>query len=150
MAATLRRYGLWKCRIPRAAVSLGPIEGQQEKPDGKKESAMSYKSDIEIAREAKKRPIQEIGDKIAQSILDWFAVAENRAIIERLRTAGLQLELHADDNAPTSDTLKGMTFVVSGVFQHFSRDGIKASIGSGINCVMLGVEWRGGKAQTTG
>jgi formate--tetrahydrofolate ligase len=43
---------------------LGPIEGQQEKPDGKKESAMSYKSDIEIAREAKKRPIQEIGDKI--------------------------------------------------------------------------------------
>ena len=64
MAATLRRYGLWKCRIPRAAVSLGPIEGQQEKPDGKKESAMSYKSDIEIAREAKKRPIQEIGDKI--------------------------------------------------------------------------------------
>ena len=64
MAATLRRYGLWKCLIPRAAVSLGPIEGQQEKPDGKKESAMSYKSDIEIAREAKKRPIQEIGDKI--------------------------------------------------------------------------------------
>ena len=64
MAATLRRYGLWKCRIPRAAVSLGQIEGQQEKPDGKKESAMSYKSDIEIAREAKKRPIQEIGDKI--------------------------------------------------------------------------------------
>ena len=64
MAATLRRYGLWKCRIPRAAVSLGPIEGQQEKPDGKKESAISYKSDIEIAREAKKRPIQEIGDKI--------------------------------------------------------------------------------------
>ena len=64
MAATLRRYGLWKCRIPRAAVSLGPIEGQQEKPDGKKESAMSYKSDIEIDREAKKRPIQEIGDKI--------------------------------------------------------------------------------------
>jgi len=64
VAATLRRYVLWKCRIPRAAVSLGPIEGQQEKPDGKKESAMSYKSDIEIAREAKKRPIQEIGDKI--------------------------------------------------------------------------------------
>jgi DNA ligase (NAD+) len=71
---------------------------------------------------------EEIGDKIAQSILDWFAVAENRRIIERLRAAGLQLELHADDNAPTSETLKGMTFVVSGVFQHFSRDGIKASI----------------------
>jgi DNA ligase (NAD+) len=73
---------------------------------------------------------EEIGDKIAQSILDWFAVAENRTIIERLRAAGLQLELDADDNAPTSDTLKGMTFVVSGVFQHFSRDGIKASIES--------------------
>jgi DNA ligase (NAD+) len=73
---------------------------------------------------------EEIGDKIARSILDWFAVSENRTIIERLRAAGLQLELNADDNEPTSDTLKGMTFVVSGVFQHFSRDGIKASIES--------------------
>ncbi|MFM7727168.1 MAG: NAD-dependent DNA ligase LigA, partial [Flavobacteriales bacterium] len=71
---------------------------------------------------------EEIGDKIAQSILDWFALEENRSIVDRLRNAGLQLELSAEESTPASDSLKGLTFVVSGVFQHFSRDGIKASI----------------------
>jgi DNA ligase (NAD+) len=71
---------------------------------------------------------EEIGDKIAQSILDWFAQEDNRSIVARLRNAGLQLELSAEESTPASDTLKGLTFVVSGVFQHFSRDGIKASI----------------------
>jgi DNA ligase (NAD+) len=47
-----------------------------------------------------------------------------------LRTAGLQLALAEDESTPTSDTLKGLTIVVSGVFQHFSRDGIKASVES--------------------
>jgi DNA ligase (NAD+) len=73
---------------------------------------------------------EEIGDKIAQSILDWFANADNRSIIERLRGSGLQLALSEKDTTVTSDRLKGLTFVVSGVFQHFSRDGIKASIES--------------------
>ena len=73
---------------------------------------------------------EEIGDKIAQSILDWFGNNDNRNIIEHLRTAGLQLALAHDDSAPASDKLKGLTFVVSGVFQHFSRDGIKSSIES--------------------
>jgi DNA ligase (NAD+) len=73
---------------------------------------------------------EEIGDKIAQSILDWFALEENRSIVERLRNAGLQLELSAEESTLASDSLKGLTFVVSGVFQHFSRDGIKASIES--------------------
>jgi DNA ligase (NAD+) len=73
---------------------------------------------------------EEIGDKIAQSILDWFGNNDNRNIIERLYTAGLQLTLAHDDSSPASDKLKGLTFVVSGVFQHFSRDGIKASIES--------------------
>jgi DNA ligase (NAD+) len=73
---------------------------------------------------------EEIGDKIAQSILDWFAAEGNRNRIERLRTAGLQLALAEDESTPTSDTLKGLTIVVSGVFQYFSRDGIKASVES--------------------
>jgi DNA ligase (NAD+) len=73
---------------------------------------------------------EEIGDKIAQSILDWFGNNDNRNIIERLHKAGLQLALANDDSSPASDKLKGLTFVVSGVFQHFSRDGIKASIES--------------------
>jgi DNA ligase (NAD+) len=71
---------------------------------------------------------EEIGDKIAQSILDWFALDDNRNIINRLRSAGIQLAVSEDENASTSSVLQGLTFVVSGVFQHFSRDGIKASI----------------------
>lgn len=72
----------------------------------------------------------EVGEKIAQSILDWFAITDNQSIIERLRNGGLQLALSQQESAATSDRLKGLTFVVSGVFQHFSRDGIKASIES--------------------
>lgn len=72
----------------------------------------------------------EVGEKIAQSILDWFAITDNQSIIERLRISGLQLALSQQESAATSDRLKGLTFVVSGVFQHFSRDGIKASIES--------------------
>lgn len=71
---------------------------------------------------------EEIGDKIAQSILDWFAIDDNRNIINRLRNAGIQLAVSEDESAPTSSVLHGLTFVVSGVFEHFSRDGIKASI----------------------
>ena len=71
---------------------------------------------------------EEIGDKIAQSILDWFAIDDNQNIINRLRSAGIQLAVSEDENASTSSVLQGLTFVVSGVFQHFSRDGIKASI----------------------
>ncbi len=72
----------------------------------------------------------EVGEKIAQSIIDWFAITDNQSIIERLRNGGLQLALSQQESAATSDRLKGLTFVVSGVFQHFSRDGIKASIES--------------------
>jgi DNA ligase (NAD+) len=72
----------------------------------------------------------EVGEKIAQSILDWFAINDNQSIIERLRIGGLQLALSQQESAATSDRLKGLAFVVSGVFQHFSRDGIKASIES--------------------
>lgn len=71
---------------------------------------------------------EEIGDKIAQSIIDWFANENNRSIIERLKYSGLRLEIDATESNKTSDLLAGKTFVVSGVFAHFSRDGIKESI----------------------
>jgi DNA ligase (NAD+) len=73
---------------------------------------------------------EEIGEKIAQSILDWFSNSDNLRTIERLKTAGLQFEILQSANTTVSDVLAGKTFVVSGVFNHFSRDGIKASIES--------------------
>jgi DNA ligase (NAD+) len=71
---------------------------------------------------------EEIGDRIAQSIIDWFARAEHQAMIARLKAAGLQMEVDAESNTNVSELLTGKTFVVSGVFADFSRDGIKESI----------------------
>ena len=72
--------------------------------------------------------LDEVGGVIARSIVDFFAVPDNRALVERLRTAGLQLALDPASVRPVGETLKGLTFVVSGVFEHFSRDGVKAAI----------------------
>ena len=71
--------------------------------------------------------IDEVGEVIAESIEDFFAVEGNRAVIERLRMAGLQFEAAAQQG-PVSDLLAGKSIVVSGVFRNFSRDGIKETI----------------------
>lgn len=71
--------------------------------------------------------IDEVGEVIAESIEDFFAVEGNRAVIERLRMAGLQFEAAAQEG-PVSDLLAGKSIVVSGVFRNFSRDGIKETI----------------------
>lgn len=72
--------------------------------------------------------IDEVGAVIAQSIIDFFAVQGNRDIVERLRLHGLRMEVDASAAGPVGDKLKGMTFVVSGVFRNFSRDGVKEAI----------------------
>lgn len=72
--------------------------------------------------------IDEVGEVIAQSILDFFGAAGNRRIIDRLRAAGLRFEVEAAESGVVGDALKGLTFVVSGVFAGYDRDGIKAAI----------------------
>ena len=69
---------------------------------------------------------EEVGAKIADSIVDYFADEQNRAIIERLRSAGLQFE--AEQKSMLSDSLTGLTFVISGSFANHSRDELKAMI----------------------
>ena len=69
---------------------------------------------------------EEVGAKIADSIVDYFADEQNRAIIERLRSAGLQFE--AEQKSVLSDSLAGLTFVISGSFANHSRDELKAMI----------------------
>jgi DNA ligase (NAD+) len=67
----------------------------------------------------------EIGDKIAESILLYFSVEQNQQLIEKLKTVGLKFELSEEQLANTTDKLAGLTFVVSGVFSLFSRDELK-------------------------
>ncbi len=69
---------------------------------------------------------EEVGEKIADSILDYFADEQNREIIERLRAAGLQFE--ARQQTPASEALRGLSIVISGSFRDHSRDELKAMI----------------------
>ena len=70
--------------------------------------------------------VDEIGDKIAESIILYFQKIENTEIIEKLKQSGVQFE--ADKKELTSNRFEGMSFVVSGVFSTFSRDELKKSI----------------------
>lgn len=72
--------------------------------------------------------VDEIGEKIAQSILLYFANEKNRALIERLREAGLKLEADETDYSGYTDKLQGKSIVISGVFAHHSRDEYKEMI----------------------
>ena len=72
--------------------------------------------------------IPEIGPKIAQSIVDFFAEERNRTIVERLRVAGLQMALTEQETAGITDKLAGKKVVISGVFAKHSREEYKAMI----------------------
>lgn len=72
--------------------------------------------------------VDEIGERIAQSVVDFFANEENRKIVERLKGYGVQLEAVAKADTTVSDKLAGKIFVVSGVFEKFSRDDLKKAI----------------------
>ncbi len=69
-----------------------------------------------------------IGNVIAESIINYFASEENRALIERLRQAGLQFTLSEEQLSTHSTTLQGQSIVISGVFAHHSRDEYKRII----------------------
>lgn len=72
--------------------------------------------------------VNGIGVVIAQSLMRWFADERNLQLVERLRQAGLQMELSEEELSEHTDRLAGQSIVISGVFQHHSRDEYKALI----------------------
>ncbi|MBQ8192186.1 MAG: NAD-dependent DNA ligase LigA [Bacteroidaceae bacterium] len=72
--------------------------------------------------------VDEIGERIARSVIRWFADENNLQLIERLKTAGLQFELSEEVLSERTDRLAGKSIVISGVFTHHSRDEYKALI----------------------
>jgi len=70
----------------------------------------------------------EIGDKIAESIVQFFATPTNKELVDRLQQKGLNFSLSEEQLLATSTKLEGLTFVVSGVFSLFSRDELKNTI----------------------
>ena len=72
--------------------------------------------------------IDGIGEVMAKSIMTYFHNVQNLEIVERLRSYGLQMALSEEQTAQASDRLKGKSIVISGVFQHHSRDEYKLMI----------------------
>jgi len=80
-----------------------------------------------LANQMELTMVDEIGEKIAESVVEFFSKSENITLINRLKNSGLQFEI-IENESQISDKLKGKTLVVSGVFTKFSRDEIKAII----------------------
>ena len=72
--------------------------------------------------------VDEIGERIAQSVRAYLADGRNQAIVKRLQEQGLQMRLSEERLANQSDKLKGLTIVISGTFSKHSRDEYKAMI----------------------
>lgn len=72
--------------------------------------------------------VDEIGIRIAESVVDFFTSVENQKIIERLKQFGVQSEISAEKLANQTDKLNGQIFVISGVFESLSRDELKKLI----------------------
>ncbi|MFC7443938.1 DNA ligase (NAD(+)) [Mesoflavibacter sp. HG96] len=72
--------------------------------------------------------VDEIGTKIAESVVDFFSNEENQKIISRLKSYGVQLEISAEKLANQTNKLEGNIFVVSGVFYQVSRTELKKLI----------------------
>jgi DNA ligase (NAD+) len=72
--------------------------------------------------------VDEIGEKIAHSVIGFFQNKENKSIVDRLKSYGIQLAVIENVNPLATNKLEGLTFVVSGVFEQFSRDELKIAI----------------------
>jgi len=72
--------------------------------------------------------VDEIGERIARSVVEFFENEENQIIIERLKSYRIQFEIVENINPDATEKFIGKTFVVSGVFEQFSRDDLKKTI----------------------
>ncbi|WP_047546932.1 NAD-dependent DNA ligase LigA [Psychroserpens sp. Hel_I_66] len=95
-----------------------------------KKLAKHYKSMDAImnASEEDLVSVDEIGGRIAESVVEFFSSEENKDIIEKLKQNGLQLQISAEKLANQTDKLKGLSIVVSGVFESVSRTELKKMI----------------------
>ncbi|MEM8926878.1 MAG: NAD-dependent DNA ligase LigA [Bacteroidota bacterium] len=95
-----------------------------------KKLAKAYKNidALMATKEEELVAVDEIGGRIAESVLQFFSEDKNREIVERLKMYGLQFSLSEEQLQNQSDTLKGKTFVVSGVFETLERNELKKLI----------------------
>ncbi|WP_417369717.1 NAD-dependent DNA ligase LigA [Gelidibacter japonicus] len=95
-----------------------------------KKLATHYKSidNLALATTSDLVTVDEIGTRIAESVVAFFKSEQNQEIIVRLKSFGVQMEICAEKLANQTNKLEGQTFVVSGVFESVSRDELKKMI----------------------
>jgi DNA ligase (NAD+) len=95
-----------------------------------KKLAKHYKNIGAIANASEEElvMVDEIGERIAQSVVSFFSSEENKMNLERLKSYGVQLELSAEKLENQTNILESKTFVVSGVFERVSRNELKKLI----------------------
>ena len=111
---------LWRVIVSLSIRHVGPTAAQA--------LATHFKSIDAIAR-AKSEELSEVdgvGGVIADSIVEWFKVDWHKQIVKRWGKAGVAMELNSETTAP--QTLAGLTFVVTGSLESFTRDGINEVI----------------------
>ena len=95
-----------------------------------KKLARHYKSidALSVANMIDLTSVDDIGDRIAASVVEFFSVPENIELINRLNSFGLQMQINEEEVQLQSEILKGQTIVVSGVFESISRNDLKKLI----------------------
>ena len=95
-----------------------------------KKLAKAYKNidALMVATEEELIAVDEIGERIAKSVVEFFQNENNRVLVSRLKSYGVQFELSAEKLENQTEKLKGQTFVVSGVFEKVSRNQLKKLI----------------------
>ena len=83
---------------------------------------------IETASIEELTGVEEIGGKIAESLVNWFADDRNKRLVDRLKSQNLRFELKFEQKEGQTDKLKGLSIIISGTFEKFSRDDLKAFI----------------------
>ena len=111
---------LWRVIVSLSIRHVGPTAAQALASHFKSLAAISKSSVDELSQ------VDGVGSVIAESIIDWFKVDWHKEIVKRWGKAGVAMELVQTDIAP--QTLAGLTFVVTGSLDSFSRDGINEVI----------------------
>ncbi|MBC8109898.1 MAG: NAD-dependent DNA ligase LigA [Verrucomicrobia bacterium] len=104
--------------------------------------ALHFKSMEALKSATKEQLLQvtDVGETVAESIFSFFQNADNLMFVEKLRQAGLQMEMSADEIPISESSLfAGKTFVISGTFQNFERDALKEKIEANGGKVSSGV-----------
>jgi DNA ligase (NAD+) len=83
---------------------------------------------IQAAKKVELTEIDEIGERIAESVVDWFSKTEHIQLIEKLKGHGLQFQISEDKIGNKTDKLSGLSIIISGTFEKYSRDELKQMI----------------------